>query len=197
MTSLKTLTKEWPNCNRIQCMTHITSIGTPTCTYMHVHPICMNVCTLIGHILMDWVDCVWNDIHLVIILPFGVYMLVCFWLNTLRFATTKVQHSDTRPVTNCWDTTYLVTTVMATFGKIEEFDSANEDWPQYEGRLSYYFVANGIESTEKKHTVLLTVVVQQPTNSFATLWCQASWGKRAMKNWHRYCLPTSTMLLHL
>ena len=47
---------------------------------------------------------------------------------------------------------------MATFGKIEEFDSANEDWPQYEERLSYYFVANGIESPKKNRAVLLTVV---------------------------------------
>ena len=35
---------------------------------------------------------------------------------------------------------------MATFGKIEEFDSANEDWPQYEEQLSHYFIANVIEN---------------------------------------------------
>ena len=40
--------------------------------------------------------------------------------------------------------------VMATFGRIEKFDSANEDWQQYEERL-------GIESA-KKRAVLLTVV---------------------------------------
>ena len=72
-------------------------------------------------------------------------------------ATTKV-NAATRVLSNRWDTTYLATRVMATFGKIEEFDSANEDWPQYEERLSHYFVANGIENAEKKRAVLLTVV---------------------------------------
>ena len=43
---------------------------------------------------------------------------------------------------------------MATvIGKIEEFDSSHEDWPQYMERLGYFFDANGIESAEKKGTV--------------------------------------------
>ena len=47
---------------------------------------------------------------------------------------------------------------MATvFGKIEEFDSSQEDWPQYMERLGYFFDANGIESAEKKRAVLLTL----------------------------------------
>ena len=48
--------------------------------------------------------------------------------------------------------------VMVTFGKIEEFNSANEDWPQYEEGPSHYFIANGIDSAEKKHTALLRVI---------------------------------------
>ena len=48
---------------------------------------------------------------------------------------------------------------MATvFGKIEEFDSSHEDWPQYMERLGCFFDANGIESAEKKHAVLLTLI---------------------------------------
>ena len=48
---------------------------------------------------------------------------------------------------------------MATvFGKIEEFDSSQEDWPQYMERLGYFFDANGIESAEKKRAVLLTLI---------------------------------------
>ena len=48
---------------------------------------------------------------------------------------------------------------MATvFGKIEEFDSSHEDWPQYMERLGYFFDANGIESAEKKRAVLLTLI---------------------------------------
>jgi len=45
---------------------------------------------------------------------------------------------------------------MAT--KIEEFDSSHEDWPQYTERLGYFFDANGIKSTEKKHAVLVTLI---------------------------------------
>ena len=48
---------------------------------------------------------------------------------------------------------------MATvFGKIEEFDSSHKDCPQYMERLGYFFDANGIESVEKKRTVLLTLI---------------------------------------
>ena len=48
---------------------------------------------------------------------------------------------------------------MATvFGKIEEFDSSQENWPQYMERLGYFFNANDIESAEKKRAVLLTVI---------------------------------------
>ena len=69
-----------------------------------------------------------------------------------------MERSDTRPVTSRWDTTYLLARVKAPFDKLNHFDTANEDWPQYEERLSYYFVANGSDSAEKKHAVLLTVI---------------------------------------
>ena len=47
---------------------------------------------------------------------------------------------------------------MATvFGKIEEFDSSQEDWHQYMERLGYFFNTNGIESVEKKRAVLTLI----------------------------------------
>ena len=40
---------------------------------------------------------------------------------------------------------------MATvFGKIEEFDSSHEDWPQYMEWLGCFFDANGVVSVEIK-----------------------------------------------
>ena len=47
--------------------------------------------------------------------------------------------------------------VITTFGKIIEFNSTREDWPQYEERLSHLFTANGIDNGDKKHTVFLLV----------------------------------------
>ena len=47
---------------------------------------------------------------------------------------------------------------MAMYGRIEEFDSLNEDWSRYAERLGHYFVANDMENDEKKRTVLFTVV---------------------------------------
>ena len=43
-------------------------------------------------------------------------------------------------------------------GCVEEFDNNNDDWPQYAERLGNFFVANGIDATEKKRAVLLSVV---------------------------------------
>ena len=48
--------------------------------------------------------------------------------------------------------------MAATYGKIEEFDSLREDWPQYVERLGFFFDANGIDDAEKRRAVLLTVV---------------------------------------
>ena len=43
-------------------------------------------------------------------------------------------------------------------GKIDEFDSATEEWKQYEERLGHFFSANGIDKDEKKRAVLLTLI---------------------------------------
>ncbi len=48
--------------------------------------------------------------------------------------------------------------MAATFGRVEEFDSTKEEWQQYEERLGHFFLANGIETAEKKRAVLLTVI---------------------------------------
>ena len=47
--------------------------------------------------------------------------------------------------------------MAATLGKIDEFDSATEEWKQYEERLGHFFSANGIDRDEKKRAVLLTL----------------------------------------
>ena len=47
---------------------------------------------------------------------------------------------------------------MATLGKVDEFDANNEEWSQYEERLSHFFLANGIDDAEKKRAVLLSVI---------------------------------------
>ena len=44
------------------------------------------------------------------------------------------------------------------FGKIEEFDLKEEEWPQYVERLGHYFVANGVDVNEKKRAIFLTLV---------------------------------------
>ena len=46
----------------------------------------------------------------------------------------------------------------ATIGRIQEFDSSKEEWPQYVERLGHFFTANGITTADKKKAVLLTVI---------------------------------------
>uniref|UniRef100_A0A3B4BTQ8 Uncharacterized protein n=1 Tax=Pygocentrus nattereri TaxID=42514 RepID=A0A3B4BTQ8_PYGNA len=46
---------------------------------------------------------------------------------------------------------------MATFGRIDAFDSNTEQWSRYAERLNFYFVANGITDDDKKRAILLTV----------------------------------------
>ena len=43
-------------------------------------------------------------------------------------------------------------------GKIDKFDSATEEWKQYEECLGNLFSANGINRDEKKRAVLLTLI---------------------------------------
>ena len=49
---------------------------------------------------------------------------------------------------------------MATlYGKLDEFDpSLSKDWIQYIEQIKYYFAANGITSTDKQRTVLISVM---------------------------------------
>ena len=39
--------------------------------------------------------------------------------------------------------------MTAVFGRIEEFDSAKENWVEYEERLEFFFAANEITSDDK------------------------------------------------
>ena len=48
--------------------------------------------------------------------------------------------------------------MAAVFGRIDEFDSKKEDWPQYVERLDHFFAANGITDADKKRSIFLTVI---------------------------------------
>ena len=57
---------------------------------------------------------------------------------------------------NCW--WGGIYAAMVIYKKMDEYDPTNQYWPQYAKRLGHYIIANGIESTNRKCTVLLTVV---------------------------------------
>ena len=42
-------------------------------------------------------------------------------------------------------------------GKVEEFDSAVDDWPSYVERLEHFFEANKIEAGQKKPAFLACI----------------------------------------
>ena len=46
---------------------------------------------------------------------------------------------------------------MAKHGSIGEFDSDRETWKSYTERLTQYFIANDVESADKKRAILLSV----------------------------------------
>ena len=48
--------------------------------------------------------------------------------------------------------------MMATFGKIDEFDVSKEEWSQYMECLTQFFLANGIDKAEKKRAMFLFVI---------------------------------------
>ena len=49
--------------------------------------------------------------------------------------------------------------MSATFGKLEEFDTAiGEDWIQYIERMEYYFQANKITENKTKRAVLISAM---------------------------------------
>ena len=48
--------------------------------------------------------------------------------------------------------------MMATYGKVDEFDASKEEWAQYEERLMQFFLANDIDNAAKKRAVLLSVI---------------------------------------
>ena len=60
---------------------------------------------------------------------------------------------------------------MATsIGKIEPFDPHNgEEWTHYIKRLEYYFFANGIQASEKKRAVLISIMGSQAYKLLRTL----------------------------
>ena len=48
--------------------------------------------------------------------------------------------------------------MAAVFGRIDEFNSKKEDWPQYVEHLDHFFAANGITDADKKQSIFLTVI---------------------------------------
>ena len=49
-------------------------------------------------------------------------------------------------------------TMATLFGQVQEFDSEKEEWSQYAERLEHYFVANEVQSPERKRAILLSVM---------------------------------------
>lgn len=47
---------------------------------------------------------------------------------------------------------------MASFGRVEPFDSEIETWSQYAERLEHYFLANDVQDAAKKRAIFLTVL---------------------------------------
>ena len=48
--------------------------------------------------------------------------------------------------------------MSGTLGRVEEFDGNRNDWPEYVERVEHFFLANGIDSAEKKRAVFLSVI---------------------------------------
>ena len=87
--------------------------------------------------------------------------------------------------------------VMMTFGKIHEFDSACEDQPQYEEQLGYFFVANSIDNADKKCAVFFNVIGAATFKLLCSLVPPSNPGKRHRRNWLLPWPHTSTRLPHL
>ena len=74
-------------------------------------------------------------------------------LTSLIYANT-VQGVRSIPATTFGDEDKAV---MATYGKIQPFNPASDEWTLYVEKLQFYFVANGIVNAVKKRSILLTV----------------------------------------
>ena len=68
-------------------------------------------------------------------------------------------HSNRSKIPQFWRRDWIFpTALMATFGKVDEFDASKEEWAQYEERLTQFFLANDIDGAAKKRAVLLSVI---------------------------------------
>ena len=45
---------------------------------------------------------------------------------------------------------------MAMHGTVSQFNPAKEGWTTYIERLNHYFIANNVNSKDKKHSILLS-----------------------------------------
>ena len=85
-------------------------------------------------------------------------------------------------VTLTGDEDNLQDVMAVTFGRIEEFDGAKEEWSQYEERLGHFFAANGVESAEKKRSISLSVVGAVTYKLLCSLVGPAKPGEKPTKN---------------
>ena len=72
-----------------------------------------------------------------------------------------------------------------TLGRIEEFDSSREEWPQYVERLEHFFAANSIAEDEKKHSVFLTMIGAATYKVLRDLVAPAKPGTKPLENCYR------------
>jgi len=82
--------------------------------------------------------------------------------------------------------------MMATFGRIDEFEEGKEDWTQYVERLEHFFSGPKSMSTDlKKHSVLLSVM---GPSAYKLLRCLVSSDKPGEKSYEE--LVTAMKLHH-
>ena len=72
-----------------------------------------------------------------------------------------------------------------TLGRIEEFNSSQEEWPQYAERPEHFFAANSIVEDEKKHSDFLTVIGAATYKVLRDLVAPAEPGTKPLENCYR------------
>ena len=65
------------------------------------------------------------------------------------------------------------------FGKINPFNSSQDEWPLYVERLGHVFVANGITDEDKKRAVFLTVIGESTYKLLSSLLAPAKPGDKS------------------
>ena len=78
-------------------------------------------------------------------------ILLCMLLYSLCDYNPTISHTGNE---DC-----LYPTMAASYGKLDKFDpTSGNDWIQYIKRMVYYFLANGISSSNKQQTILISAM---------------------------------------